>query len=88
MQAGSIWKRFRRRLRYWLNQSERQRLLWEEMEFHIESMAQDLVAQDIPEAEARAPAPPKNLKNKKKKGEPRGGGANPRVGGIMHPKGD
>jgi len=56
MQAGSIWKRFRRRLRYWLNQSERQRLLWEEMEFHIESMAQDLVAQDIPEAEARAAA--------------------------------
>jgi predicted permease len=56
MQAGSIWKRFRRRLRYWLSQSERQGLLWEEMEFHIESMAQDLVAQGMPEAEARAAA--------------------------------
>lgn len=56
MQAGSIWKRFRRRLRYWLSQSERQRLLWEEMEFRIESVAQDLVAQGMPEAEARAAA--------------------------------
>ena len=45
MRAGSRWKRFRRRLRYWLDHSERQRLLWEEMEFHIESMAQDLAAQ-------------------------------------------
>jgi len=56
MQAGSIWKRFRRRLRYWLSQSERQHLLREEMEFHIESMAQDLVAQGMPEAEAGAAA--------------------------------
>ncbi|HEX4168976.1 MAG TPA: permease prefix domain 1-containing protein [Bryobacteraceae bacterium] len=56
MQAGSTWKRFRRRLQYWLSQSERQRLLWEEMEFHIESMAQDLVAQGMPEPEARAAA--------------------------------
>ena len=37
MQTGVSWKRFRRRLRYWLNHSERNRLLWEEMEFHIES---------------------------------------------------
>jgi predicted permease len=56
MQAGSSWKRFRRRLRYWLDHSRRQRLLWEEMEFHIESMAQDLVAQGMPEPEARAAA--------------------------------
>src|SRR5690348_17501859 len=56
MQAGSTWKRFRRRLRYWMSQSERQRLLWEEMEFHIESMVQDLVAQGMTEAEARAAA--------------------------------
>jgi predicted permease len=56
MQAGSTWKRLRRRLRYWLSQSERQRLLWEEIEFHIESMAQDLVAQGIPDAEAHAAA--------------------------------
>src|SRR3977135_2865625 len=56
MQADSWWKGSRRRLRYWLARSERQRLLWEEMEFHIESMVQDLVAQGTPEPEARAAA--------------------------------
>ncbi len=56
MQAGSRWGRFRRRLRFLLDHSERQRLLWEEMEFHIESMAQDFAAQGMPEAEARAAA--------------------------------
>jgi hypothetical protein len=56
MRAGSRWKLFQRRLRYWLDQSERQRLLWEEMEFHIESMAQDLVSEGMSEAEARATA--------------------------------
>jgi len=56
MQAGSIWKRFRRRLRYWLDHSERQRLLWEEMEFHIESMTQESAAQGMSEQEARAAA--------------------------------
>src|SRR6185312_7525020 len=56
MQAGSIWKRFRRRLRYWLDSSERQRSLWEEMEFHIESMTRDLVAEGMAETEARAAA--------------------------------
>jgi len=56
MHADSWWKRSRRRLRYWLARSERQRLLWEEMEFHIESMVQDLVAQGSPEPEARAAA--------------------------------
>jgi len=50
------WRRFRRRLRYWLHQGERNRLLWEEMEFHIASMVEDLVAQGVPEAEARARA--------------------------------
>ncbi len=50
------WKRFRRRLRYWLDHNERQRLLWEEMEFHIESMAHDLAAQGMPEPDARAAA--------------------------------
>ena len=50
------WKRFRRRLRYWLDHSERRRLLWEEMEFHIESMAHDLIAQGMSETEARAAA--------------------------------
>ena len=48
--------RFRRRLRFLLSHSERQRLLWEEMEFHIESMAEDFVAQGMSESEARAAA--------------------------------
>jgi len=56
MQAGLRWKRFRRRLRYWLDRGERNRLLWEEMEFHIESMIEELVAQGMPEPEARAMA--------------------------------
>src|SRR5580698_10344765 len=50
------WKRFRRRVRYWLNHSDRQRLLWEEMEFHIASMMEELVAQGISEPEARLAA--------------------------------
>ncbi len=56
MRAGVIRKRFRRRLRYWLDHSERNRLLWEEMEFHIESMIEDLIAQGMSEPEARAMA--------------------------------
>src|SRR5215472_7527500 len=56
MRAGSRWKLFRRCLRYWLDHSERNRLLWEEMEFHVESMIEDLVAQGMPEPEARAAA--------------------------------
>src|SRR5215472_11416567 len=56
MRAGSSSKRLQRRLRYWLNHSERQRLLWEEMEFHIESMAQDLIAEGMSEPEAHAAA--------------------------------
>src|SRR6059058_4811585 len=56
MRANSSWGRFRRRLRFLLSHRERQRLLWEEMEFHIESMAQDFAAQGMPEAEARAAA--------------------------------
>ena len=56
MRAGSRGKFFRRRLRYWLDHSERQRLLWEEMEFHIASMVEELVAQGMSEQEARAAA--------------------------------
>jgi hypothetical protein len=56
MRVGSHWKRFRRRLRYWLDHSERQRLLLEEMEFHIESMTQELAAQGMSEPDARAAA--------------------------------
>ncbi|MGA7410426.1 MAG: ABC transporter permease [Bryobacteraceae bacterium] len=54
MRAG--WRRLRSRLRYWLDHSERQRLLWEEMEFHIESMTQELAAQGVSEQDARAAA--------------------------------
>jgi hypothetical protein len=53
MKATLNCKRYRRRLRYWLDHSRRQRLLHEEMEFHIESMTQDFAAQGMPEEEAR-----------------------------------
>jgi predicted permease len=56
MRARSRWKRLRRRFRYWLDRSERQRLLWEEMEFHIESMTQELAAQGTSDRDARAAA--------------------------------
>jgi predicted permease len=56
VRASSRWKRFRRRLRYWLDHSERQRLLWEEMEFHIESTTRELAAQGMSEPDARAAA--------------------------------
>src|SRR5580692_9722232 len=50
------WGRLKRRLRFLLSHSERQRLLWEEMEFHIDSMAQDFAAQGLSETEALAAA--------------------------------
>ena len=56
MGFGTSWGRLRLRLRYLARQSERQRLLWEEMDFHIESMAQDLVGTGMSEQEARAAA--------------------------------
>jgi predicted permease len=56
MRPGSNWGRFRRRLRFLVSHSERQRLLWEEMEFHIESMAQDFAARGMSQDEARAAA--------------------------------
>jgi predicted permease len=43
-------------LRYWLDRGERQRRLWDEMEFHIESAIQELTAQGMSEADARAAA--------------------------------
>jgi len=56
MRFGTSWKRFRLRLRYLARHSERQRLLWEEMDFHIESMAQDLAGRGMSEQDARAAA--------------------------------
>jgi predicted permease len=49
-------KRLRRRLRYWLHSGERHRLLREEMEFHVEAMTEELMAQGLSEDEARAAA--------------------------------
>ncbi|HZU28432.1 MAG TPA: ABC transporter permease [Bryobacteraceae bacterium] len=56
MRTGLNWKRFRLRFRYWLRHSERNRLLWQEMEFHIDSMVEELVDRGMSEAEARAAA--------------------------------
>ena len=56
MRSGSRWKRFRQRVRYWMNRGERQRLLREEMEFHVESMAEELAAQGMSGPDARAAA--------------------------------
>ncbi len=49
-------KRIRRRLRYWLQHGERHRLLREEMEFHVETLAQRFIAEGMPEREARSAA--------------------------------
>ena len=54
MQVGAGWERFRRQLRYWLDHSERNRRLWEEMEFHVQSTTEELVAEGVSETEARA----------------------------------
>jgi predicted permease len=54
MRAGALWRRFQRRLIFLLSHGERQRQLWEEMEFHIESMARDLIEAGLPEADAHA----------------------------------
>lgn len=48
--------RLRRRVRYWFHHSERQELLREEMEFHIDSLAQELIEQGMPQQDARAAA--------------------------------
>ena len=56
MGFGTSWKRFRLRLRYLARHSERQRLLWEEMDFHIDSMVRDLVGSGMSEKEAGAAA--------------------------------
>lgn len=56
MLANFSWRRLKRRLRFLLSHAERQRLLWEEMEFHIESMAQDFGASGMSEVDALAAA--------------------------------
>lgn len=43
-------------MRYWLQIGKRNELLREEMEFHLESMAQDLMGDGMPERDARASA--------------------------------
>ena len=46
-------ERWKRRLRYWRLRGERQRLLAEEMEFHIESLARELIEEGTPPQHAR-----------------------------------
>ena len=48
--------RLLRRLRYWLHQAERARLLREEMDCHLELMAQDLMEDGMKERDAQAAA--------------------------------
>src|SRR4051794_4592553 len=50
------FRRIKRRLRYWLRHDERQHLLREEMEFHLETMVHDLMDGGMPEQDARAAA--------------------------------
>jgi predicted permease len=50
------WKRTRQRLRYWMSHRERQRALMEEMELHIESIAEGLMERGMSEDDARAAA--------------------------------
>src|ERR1700710_305727 len=56
MSFGSDWTRFGRRVGDLPSHRARQQSLWEEMDFHIESMAQDLVGGGMSEQEARAAA--------------------------------
>lgn len=51
-----LLSRLKRRLRYWLDHRDRQQLLQEEMEFHVDAMAGDLMSQGISEQDARAAA--------------------------------
>jgi predicted permease len=53
--TGSLQK-LKRRVRYWLGHSERQQLLREEMQFHIDALAQELREQGMTEEEARTTA--------------------------------
>jgi predicted permease len=46
-------QRWKRRLRYWLRRGERQRLLAEEMEFHVGSYANDLMEEGMSPEDAR-----------------------------------
>ena len=53
---NSIVQRLNRRMRYFLQRRERQRLLGEEMRFHIESAVEDLKESGMSEADARSAA--------------------------------
>ena len=53
---ASRWIRLKRRLGYWLAHRRRATWLEDEIAFHLDSMVQDLIAQGVPEREARAMA--------------------------------
>jgi predicted permease len=50
------FRRVTRRLRYWLRHSERHGLLREEMEFHVDALARELMEQGMPEQDALSAA--------------------------------
>jgi predicted permease len=56
MGARSFWQRLRRRVRYWNESDERQRLLREEMAFHVDAMTQELTERGMPVRDARISA--------------------------------
>src|SRR3954447_3586500 len=56
MPTRSTWRRLQTRLRYLLSRTESQQLMWQEMEFYIDSIAQDFAAHGMSEREARAAA--------------------------------
>jgi len=49
-------RRLQRRLRYWLHNGERARLLREEMEFHLAMKAEELMENGMTESNARGAA--------------------------------
>jgi predicted permease len=46
------FRRVKRRLRYWLRHGDRHELLREEMEFHVDALARELIEQGVPEQDA------------------------------------
>ena len=50
------FRRAVRRLRYWLRHGERHERLQEEMEFHVDALARDLIEQGVAERDALSAA--------------------------------
>ena len=80
MHAGVIRRCCRGRIRYWLNHSDRQRLLWD-MEFPIDSMIRDWSPKACPNAKLTL-RPAESLERSRRAGN---GGSASVVGGIGQP---